>query len=137
MKRKKMLDLKPFAVDVTVPTGAIPTAEGFQTLPGGSLREEIALPYFQIPPVFLRRLASRFRLGAEKYGSADQWKASAEDFTAVNAWATDAYNHIQDHLLSVAEGRCDEDHLAAIAWGVSVLMYAEQYHGMKSIFKVR
>lgn len=99
----------------------------------GAIRSDIKPNYHQIYPEFIRRVAKRHSLGSESYdspegkllGGTQNWHNGGK------AFFTQAYNHLMDHLLiwkenieSGADFELDDD-LAAVGWGVEVLMWAQ------------
>lgn len=102
-------------------------------LPGGATRSEVSLPYDLIPPSAIRALADRFRIGVGKHGE-DNWKNSLDNRSNAYAFCKEAYNHLVEHCMKMLEGTPDEHgglggHLAAIMWGATVLIYAEEKFG--------
>jgi hypothetical protein len=73
--------------------------------------------YDLIPTTGLTRLADLFARGAVKYDEFN-WR-KGQPYSRV-------YASIFRHLLQWASGQRDEDHLAAVAWGVFVLMHFEE-----------
>ena len=97
---------------------------------GGSTRSEKALAYHLIPGAGLRRIASRFGLGAEIHGEGNWQKSIHESEPSARAFCQEAYNHMIEHAFKVANRHGDEDdHLGAIGWAVCAISYAEAVHG--------
>jgi hypothetical protein len=69
-----------------------------------------------IPPGPLRRLAQLYERGAQKYGDHNWQKGQP-----LSRYLDSAYRH----LVAVAEGQEDEDHLAAVAWNAFSLMWTQ------------
>lgn len=81
-------------------------------------------PRFDLmPPELARAVAGRYELGLRKY-SKDNWKKGISD----PAFLLERANHIYEHLLKYLQGDfledSEEENLAAIGWGVSVLLHA-------------
>jgi hypothetical protein len=96
----------------------------------GAKRSYVAPYYSAIPGNALRRLAVRYTVGSKKYdprgwmigllGEANWRKGDREFFS-------DVFNHVIDHLYRfLEEGNEETDNLAAAAWGVFALMWAEE-----------
>jgi hypothetical protein len=106
--------------------------QGKITFMSGATRRGEAAFYHLLPSTAIRRIAERFSLGAVEHGE-DNWKLSMEDVDSARIFCADAYNHVQEHLMKMMDGEDPkEDHLGAAAWGLSVLMYAEQVFGGKN-----
>ena len=91
------------------------------TFKSGARRASIKSRYDLIPMEPLRRLATVYEMGNDKYGK-DNWKKGMP-------WS-DILNHVIDHLLRWKDGELEhlvkcEDHLAHAAWGLFALMYFE------------
>lgn len=69
-----------------------------------------------IPPEAIRRVALRFEDGARKYGPGN-WQKGLPLSRYQDA--------IMRHLLAWAEGRADEDHLAAVGWNYAAAVWTE------------
>lgn len=92
---------------------------------GGGTRSEKAPPFHIVPGDGHRRTAQRFGLGAQIHGE-NNWKNSIKNEKDAAAWAKEAYNHMQEHMLKMASGDFpDDDHIGAIGWGVEVLAHIE------------
>jgi hypothetical protein len=79
--------------------------------------------YDLIPALALRRVAHRFADGAKKYGE-DNWQKGIPRAQILAS----AMRHLEAWRCNV-EGReriDDEDHLAAVTWGMLVLMQYEE-----------
>lgn len=99
-------------------------------LPGGGTRSEEAPPYHLVPHAGAKRTAKRFGLGAEKHG-AWNWIESVQTEEDAAAWANEAYNHMLEHAMKMAqEEDTEDDHLGAIGWAQSVLCYIEEKFGI-------
>jgi hypothetical protein len=72
--------------------------------------------YDLIPPVMLRRLADLYARGAEKYGENNYQKGMP--FSRV-------YGSMFRHMMQYREGEPTEDHLSAVIWNATALMYYE------------
>lgn len=84
----------------------------------GAVRSKDAddLRYDLIPPGPLKRLARRYAIGAAKYGD-HNWLRGFP--------AGDVFKHLMKHLEAYRAGDREDDHLAAVAWGVFALMHYE------------
>jgi hypothetical protein len=95
----------------------------------GAKRDMLKPYYHKIPRVALERLARRYLDGAERYETPEQWRifGRTENWKLGDAhFFTDAFNHVIDHLYRwLEEGSEEDDHLAAAAWGIFALMWAE------------
>lgn len=99
------------------------------TFEGGTRRSTVMPAYHTIPATGIRRLAQRYSLGTETYGEGN-WKRSLESRNTAGPFLKDVYNHLVEHLLRLTSGvDPSDDHLAAAAWGLTVLMYAEEKFG--------
>lgn len=90
--------------------------QNFQT---GSVRdtdEGKGMPHL-IPPLALRRLAVHYQNGAKKYAK-NNWRKGQP--------ISRFYDSAQRHLWSFAEGKTDEDHLAAVLWNVVAIIQTQQ-----------
>lgn len=70
-----------------------------------------------IPPLSIRRLAKHYEAGAKKY--------------ALHNWMQGIplsryFDALIRHSLAAAEGKTDEDHLAAIMWNAASFMWTEE-----------
>lgn len=76
-----------------------------------------------VPPELMRAAAQRFEMGLKKY-SKDNWKKGVRD----QEFLVERANHMAEHMLRYLSGDFSEDteeeNLGAIAWAVSVLLYA-------------
>lgn len=76
-----------------------------------------------VPPELMEAVANRFEVGLLKY-SKDNWKKGISD----PAFLLERANHVYEHLVKYLQGDFQEDseeeNLAAIGWGVSVLLHA-------------
>jgi hypothetical protein len=96
----------------------------------GAKRSYVAPYYCAIPGNALRRLAMRYTTGSEKYDpkgwligllESANWRKGDREFFS------DVFNHVIDHLYRfLEEGNEETDNLAAAAWGVFALMWAEE-----------
>jgi dATP/dGTP diphosphohydrolase len=103
-------------------------------LPGGTTRTTRPAAFHLVPGAGLRRIAERFRLGAEVHGL-NNWMAALETEHTAREFAFDAYNHMVEHAFKMIDGDDPEDdHLGAIGWAVAVLATAEEKFG-GSLFK--
>ena len=86
-----------------------------------------------VPQTFIARVAKRFTDGAEKYGEYN-YRAGLNSPVFIQ----DRINHMLNHLhLFLIEGNKNDDNLAALAWGVAMLMEFEEITiGRDSIRKV-
>lgn len=73
--------------------------------------------YDLIYPGMLRRLALRYEEGAKNYGARD-WEQGIPD--------SSLYDSAQRHLARWMDGDQSEDHLAAVLWNVSALVFNEE-----------
>ena len=108
-------------------TEAPKTRESAATLPDsgdrtsfatGAVRDAAAgkgLPSL-IPPEAIRRLGRHFEAGANKYGR-DNWMRGIP--------LTRYHDAIIRHTLAAAEGRTEEDHLAAVMWNAAAWLWTE------------
>jgi hypothetical protein len=69
-----------------------------------------------IPEIMLNRLAGLYKRGAEKYGL-NNWQKGANLFRF--------YGSALRHLVMWFAGDTSEDHLAAVIWNVTTLMWTE------------
>jgi hypothetical protein len=72
--------------------------------------------YDLIPPIMLRRLAELYGRGAVKYGENNYQKGMP--FTRV-------YASMFRHMMQYREGDKSEDHLSAVIWNATALMFYE------------
>jgi len=70
-----------------------------------------------IPTYPLRRLARHYENGAEKYGDRN-WEKGQE----LSRYLDSAMRH----LVSVLEGRRDEDHASAVAWNIFAYVHTKE-----------
>ena len=97
----------------------------------GATRSERAPAYHLVPGYGLRRVAERFKLGADKHGEGN-WRLALVDETSAHAFASEAYNHMIEHARKMAQGlESDDDHLGAIGWAVEVLATIEHQFGKR------
>ena len=84
---------------------------------------KVPLRYDLVPPVFIKRVAQRFTEGAEKYGDSNYREGVARP-----TFIQDRINHMLNHLQAfLIEGPdAPDDNLAAIAWGIAMLMEFQQ-----------
>ncbi len=88
----------------------------------GATMSAVAERFDLICPAGLRRLASRYALGAEKHGDIN-WCLAGNDPKFQRA----RLNHLIKHLVAyLRNGNADDDNLAAIAWGAFALMHYEE-----------
>jgi len=73
--------------------------------------------YDLIPPCALRRLSLRFEGGAACHGERDWEKGMSVSRCYCSAFR---------HLMQWASGFSDEDHLAAVMWNISAIMFMEE-----------
>ena len=85
----------------------------------GSVREpnKNKLRYDLIPPECIKRMAQHYQAGALKY-SERNWEKGLP--------LMDTYASLLRHVMAWAEGKTDEDHLAAIVWNAFCLMFTER-----------
>jgi len=85
----------------------------------GSVREpnKNKLRYDLIPPECIKRMAQHYQAGALKY-SERNWEKGLP--------LMDTYASLMRHVMAWAEGKTDEDHLAAIVWNAFCLMFTER-----------
>ena len=89
----------------------------------GAKRSELAPAYRLIPPEFTHRLANRYALGNEKYGSLNYLKGLAD-----SGFTEQLVDHVEHHLnLFKLHGCSEDDNLAAIGWGVATLCVVEAH----------
>lgn len=96
-----------------------PPVEEMRVFESGCVRstDSDEVRYDLIPPIALRRLAARYKMGADKYGEYN-WQKGMPLGVVIN--------HLQNHLEKFKlEGCIDDDNLAAIAWGAFALMWYE------------
>jgi hypothetical protein len=98
-------------------------------LPSGTTRSTKAPSFHLIPRVGLVRIADRFQLGLEKHGEGN-WERSLLRREDAKAFAVEAYNHLIDHALKMADGDNDGDHVGAIGWAVCALAKVEATFGV-------
>lgn len=110
-------ELKPEVVNAL--TNIFHESGGIVTHPTGAKREPAAARYSAIPVECLRRLAARYSVGEAKYGK-DNWKRGLP--------IDDVLDHMFEHLMQYIDGKRDEDHLAAVAWGAFTLMWYQERH---------
>lgn len=97
----------------------------------GARRSEKKPPYHLFPKHGLGRIAGRWQMGLEKYGK-DNYKLSLQTRESAYTFAAEAFNHIIDHALNMANGlEPEEDHLGAIGWGVMYLAEVEERFGCR------
>ena len=70
--------------------------------------------YDLLPVEAIQALARRFEYGAKLHG-ANNWRLGIPNDSL--------YDSALRHLFQAMDGQCDEDHLAACLWNVSVLIY--------------
>src|SRR5687768_4597319 len=70
----------------------------------------------QIPPIAIRKLAWLYEKGGEKYGMGN-WRKGIP--------ISRFYDSMCRHLLAVAEGKEDEDHIAAVLWNAAGYAWTE------------
>lgn len=100
-------------------------------LPGGATRSEAKPMYHLVPMEGVRRTAVRFTMGAAIHGESN-WKRSLEHEADAAVFCKEAYNHLLEHTLKMANGvEPEDDHLGAIGWAQTVLCYAEGKFGKK------
>lgn len=89
------------------------------TFPSGATRSSNSESsrYDLIPPGPLRRLAQRYGMGVASHGERNWEKGLPTSSTL---------NHLYEHLAKWRDGDREEDHLAAVAWGVFALMFFEE-----------
>ena len=94
-------------------------------LPGGATRSERAPRYDLVPHELSRRVAARYAMGAMKHGE-QNWKNSLTTEADARTFCLEALNHMQEHLFKLTHQLdLGDDHLGAIGWGVSAIVYAE------------
>lgn len=95
-----------------------------QEFPTGAKRDMNNKPYVHyIPPEMLKRLGELYRRGAEKYSDTD---ASPHDQNWMRGMPLSRYYaSMFRHMLDWAEGDTEEDHLAAIIWNATGIMWTE------------
>lgn len=94
-------------------------SENVKAYEGGSFRDRPPGRgiFHVIPPILIKRLASRYEYGDVKYGKTDAFKDGLP--------VSDCIDSIYRHLLDYIDGDNREDHLAAIVWNVAAIMYYE------------
>jgi hypothetical protein len=103
-------------------------------VPEKATSSQIAYRYDLIPPCFLKRVAARFFLGSKQHAEYN-WRKGLYNLDFVQARINHLQSHLQDYLQGV---NLDDDNLAAIAWGVAMLMEFETHEeGKKTIQAVR
>lgn len=80
--------------------------------------------YDLIPPIMLRRVAELYARGAVKYGENNYQKGMP--FSRV-------YASLFRHMMAYREGDRAEDHLAAVIWNATALMYYEDAIAKKQL----
>jgi hypothetical protein len=97
--------------------------------PTGATRSEVKPEYCEITHQFLERLAERCGLGVRLHGRGN-WKKGLP--------MEDTFNHVVDHLwMWRREGNANDDHLAAAAWGIMVLMHGGDACTQESKYRER
>lgn len=82
--------------------------------------------YDLVPRILLDAVERRFALGAEKYGER-QWEAGLRDPKFLRERANHALTHLLNYIHGTDNGEDSPmDNLAAVGWGVAVLLRAEQ-----------
>lgn len=87
----------------------------------GARSSEVKPDYRLIPQPALRRLATRFRLGADHYGE-NNWRSGLQD----PSFLRDRLNHAIEHLALYSNGDRTDDHLAAAMCNLSMLVTADE-----------
>lgn len=83
-----------------------------------------ALPYHLVPRVLWDAVARRFAEGAEKYG-AEGWRHGLANPAYLRHRADHALAHLLEYINGNRGAESPEDNLAAVGWGVAVLLEAE------------
>lgn len=79
------------------------------------------IKYTLMPVKVLTRIAKRFTDGGKRYGDWNWRKADPNDDTQLNRFKDAAFRHWMQYL----DGETDEDHLAAVACNVMMIMDLE------------
>ena len=120
------LEEDPGDEDPEVEQAVTQQADDRHTFTSGAMSSGKKPPYHLIPDYALRRIAGRFRLGAEKYG-VDNWKLGARD----PEFILDRINHGIEHLYQLARevqsGKpspsTDDDAAAVVLNAIFVMEY--------------
>lgn len=107
------------------------------TFRSGAQSSGNALRYDLIPRSFLRRVALRFGMGAEKYPPFNYRSGLAD-----KEYILDRINHLQEHFQGYIapenEDDLTDDNLGAIAWGCAFLCEVEAHpEGKKIVDEIR
>lgn len=90
----------------------------------GAKSSEVKPDYSLMPLEALRRIAARFRLGADHYGR-DNWRLALSGVDG-DGFLADRLNHAIEHLMLYANGDRSDDHLGAAACNLSMLLTASE-----------
>jgi hypothetical protein len=97
-----------------------PPVEGRRQFDTGAVRSTDTdhVRYDLVSPYALRRLAARYKMGADKYGDGNYLKGFP---------VHDVLNHTLNHLfLYMAEGNRNDDNLAAAMWNIATIIHFEE-----------
>lgn len=102
--------------------------------PSGATSSKLQDRYDLVPPCFIQRVAARFGLGALKH-EVYNWRKGVND----EVFVQERINHILTHWNKfLEEGNEKDDNLAAVAWGISMLMEFESHpEGANTVINVR
>ncbi len=89
-------------------------------LPSG-VSTSTTLPFDEIPPDSLRRLAVRYLSGHPRHGK-NNWHKGVGD----REYQMNRYNHAMNHLLAWSAGDTSDDHLGAVMWWACCQMELER-----------
>ena len=84
--------------------------------PSGAKSSEHAPRYDLLEPAFLALVAQRMGQGAETHGERNYLKGLDDP-----VFVRDRLNHLVAHVLALAAGRTDDDHLAAAGANLNML----------------
>lgn len=105
-------------------TRSIPKETHKHTFVSGATSSIRAIMYHLIPACFNRRTGLRFTVGAITHGEYNYRKGLMGNDIQ---WLIDRFNHIEEHWMKFKEsGNKDDDNLGAMAWGIAVIMEAEE-----------
>jgi hypothetical protein len=100
----------------------------------GAKSSKAPIRYDLVPATFLKRTAKRYTLGLEYY-SEYNWRKGIQDVDFVQSRINHIIAHLQDYIMGE---NLEDDNLAAVAWGVSMLMeFEENKAGLETINQVR
>jgi len=110
------------------------TKSNLEVSPSGATTSKLDIRFDLVPQIFIKRVAQRFSLGIKKGHTEYNWRQGITDPVFIQA----RINHMLNHLnLFLTEGNDKDDNLAAIAWGISMLMeFESRQEGQNSIRQV-